>query len=128
MEARLSNLGKAIHNMAMPYWIYTKEFDEASRAYFQNKKEKKRGPFANLIKNRDKFLAELEPLLQELESELGEEDFYQSDSLRIHDILIASHLWGMYVVPEFQFSETLHKYLQRVRKKCRFNYMDELWT
>ena len=34
----------------MPAWVYTKEFNEKTRDYFINKKEKSKGPFPELYK------------------------------------------------------------------------------
>jgi glutaredoxin 2 len=50
----LNKFGSTVHNLAMPYWVYTQEFNEASRAYFQKKKEVKRGPFKELLKQKSK--------------------------------------------------------------------------
>lgn len=125
IESLLSEIGSNVHSLCMPYWIYTKEFDENSRSYFQTKKEKKRGPFNELIQNREKFLSGLETTLENLEKELS--PFYQSSEMTINDILIASHLWGMYIFPEFQFSEKVHGYLQSVKKACAFDYHQDLW-
>ncbi len=122
----LDQLGHPIHNLCMPYWVYTKEFNSQSRKYFQEKKETKRGPFNKLILNKKTFLEELSPLLQDLES--GLHPFYQSDQLTLQDILIASHLWGMYIFPEFQFSEIIHKYLQEIKCQANFDYHQDLWT
>lgn len=36
----LDQLGKPIHSLAMPYWIYTAEFNQISREYFQKKKKR----------------------------------------------------------------------------------------
>ena len=38
----LVNIGQKVHSLAMPYWIYTPEFDDVSRTYFQGKKELKK--------------------------------------------------------------------------------------
>jgi glutaredoxin 2 len=113
-------------NLAMPYWVYTQEFDNESRAYFLKKKEAKRGPFPKLMTKADGFLKELEPLLKEVEESLNPFLYNESD-LTILDIMLASHLWGLYVVPEFQFSPKLHSYLQEVKKKCSFNYHEDYW-
>ena len=110
----------------MPYWIYTPEFDEKSRTYFQTKKEMKRGPFKELVHRSEEFIAELNPLLSEIEKKLT--PYYISKSMGLYDILLAAHLWGLYVVPEFQFTEKVHHYLQKIKKDCRFNYHQDFWS
>ncbi|MDA8791617.1 glutaredoxin 2 [Bacteriovoracaceae bacterium] len=125
LETLLNDLGKDIHNLAMPQWIYTKEFNDSSRLYFQKKKEVKRGPFNQLIKKSEKFIGNLKPKLSKLEYELT--PYFQSQSFSLRDILIASHLWGLYVVPEFQFSNKIHDYLQNIKKLTNFNYHEDLW-
>jgi glutaredoxin 2 len=125
MDELLNSLGKNIHNLAMPYWIYTPEFDEISREYFKSKKEVKRGPFKQLVKNRATFSAALNDDLAQLELTLT--PFHHSTEFGLEDILLASHLWGMYVVPEFQFSSTIHSYLQKVGELCKFNYHEDFW-
>ncbi len=124
-ETTLSDAGNYIHNLAMPYFIYTKEFDENSRAYFQRKKEVKRGSFEVLVKNRSLFERELNECLAKIEQDISK--FYRSETLSLYDVVLASHLWGMYVVPEFQFTPKLHSYLQEVKKLCKFNYAEDLW-
>lgn len=121
----LDAIGSSVHSLCMPYWIYTPEFNETSREYFQTKKEKKRGPFYKLIQNKDEYLRKLETILNNIESDLN--PFYKSDSFTIKDIMMASHLWGMYVFPEFQFSEKIHEYLQGIKEKCDFNYHEDFW-
>jgi len=125
IEIFLSDIGGPIHSLAMPYWIYTAEFSEASRKYFQAKKEEKRGPFSVLVQNRSLFESDLAPHLKHLEQSLR--PFYESNTIGLLDILIASHLWGLYVVPEFQFSEAIHQYLQTIKQRCRFNYHQDFW-
>ncbi len=125
IETLLSKLGSDVHSLCMPYWVWTPEFDENSRKYFQDKKEVKRGPFKNLIKNKDEYLSSLNKNLLQLESELSK--FYRSEELTVADIMIASHLWGMYIFPEFQFSEKIHHYLQRVKEECSFDYHEDYW-
>ena len=125
VEVFLNTIGAPIHSLAMPYWIYTPEFSEASRQYFQKKKEERRGLFSLLVKNRPHFESEVDLQLKSLEESLF--PFYESRAFSLLDILIASHLWGLYVVPEFQFSEKMHNYLQSVKKICRFNYHKDFW-
>lgn len=125
IDELLNSLGSPIHNLAMPYWIYTKEFSPKAREYFLKKKEAKRGPFSELMKKKDIFLNELSPLLEQLEIHLS--PFYKSNKLTINDILIASHLWGMYIFPEFQFPEKIHQYLQSIKSQCNFEYHSDFW-
>jgi len=126
LEDLLNRIGSPVHSLAMPYWIYAPEFTESSRKYFQNKKEEKRGPFSELVKNQKKFIDELNPLLKIIEENL--KPFYKSSEFSLQDILIAAHLWGLYVVPEFQFTEKLHHYLQTIKQYCRFNYHQDFWS
>jgi glutaredoxin 2 len=124
-EKLLSAVGDPVHSLAMPYWIWTPEFTPSARQYFQNKKEEKRGPFLQLYIRRNEFKEKLNPLLAKISSELN--PFYRSGSLGLYDIMLASHMWGLYVVPEFQFPEVLHEYLQVVARLCRFNYHQDYW-
>lgn len=119
-------IGKSVHSMAMPYWIWTPEFDNESRKYFQNKKEAKRGPFSELVKRQDQFTSELNKVLSELEKSLT--PYFNSKNLTLRDIVIASHLWGMFIVPEFRFSENIHNYLMLIKKECSFNYHEDFWN
>ena len=122
----LDQFGKPIHSLCMPYWIWTPEFDPASREYFQKKKEKKRGPFNNLIQNKEKFIKELGPLMDKLLSDL--KPYYKSPVVTIFDIMIASHLWGLYVFPEYQFQSEIHAYLQDIKKQCGFDYHRDFFS
>lgn len=126
LEIRLSELGSLVHSLAMPYWVGTPEFNDQSRDYFIKKKSFKRGPFPSLIKNQSTFLSSLTPLLEVLEKDLN--PFYRSGKIGLYDILIASQLWGLYVVPEFRFSEKVHNYLQRVKTETSFNYHQDFWS
>jgi glutaredoxin 2 len=125
VEEYLNTIGGPIHSLAMPYWIYTPEFSEASRRYFQKKKEEKRGSFSTLVKNRFNFESEVQLQLKSLEKSLI--PFYESSTFGLLDILIASHLWGLYVVPEFHFSEKMQDYLKTIKNLCRFNYHKDFW-
>jgi glutaredoxin 2 len=124
-EILLNQIGGPVHSLAMPYWIYTPEFNSESRNYFQSKKELKRGPFKELVKNQASFNQELIPLLEEIEQKMT--PFYQSNKFGLKDILLASHLWGLYIVPEFQFSTKIHDYLQGIKSICHFNYHEDFW-
>lgn len=121
----LNKLGSNVHSLAMPYWIWTPEFDENSRQYFQSKKEEKRGPFKDLVRKRKDFEVPLMKDLEEVEKNL--KPFYNSPEFGLFDILLASHLWGLYVVPEFQFTPKLHQYLQRVKELTHFDYHGDFW-
>lgn len=124
-EDMLNKLGSDIHSLAMPMWIWTPEFTESSRAYFQKKKEEKRGPFRDLYFRKNEFIQNLKPSLEKLAKDL--KPFYRSESLSLFDIMLAAHLWGLYVVPEFQFPHEVHSYLQRVKEVCGFDYHSDFW-
>lgn len=121
----LDRIASPVHNLAMPYWIWTKEFNDQSREYFEAKKSKKRGPFNQLVHRREEFISQLNPIFEELNKQLT--PFYKSQDLTIVDIMIAAHLWGLYVVPEFQFPQEIHDYLQAVKKLTHFNYHEDFW-
>lgn len=126
LNALLDKIGSLVHSLAMPYWIWTPEFNDSSRKYFQTKKEVKRGPFKDLVKNQKSYVLKLdELLLSELTPRLS--PFYKSDKLSIMDIMIAAHLWGMYVVPEYRFDSTVHSYLQKIKELTGFNYHEDYW-
>jgi glutaredoxin 2 len=116
----INKFGTNVHSLAMPYFIYTPEFNESSRKYFRAKKESYKGPFTELVAQRLQFEKALHTDLIDLEDKLG--PFYQSPTFGLFDILIASHLWGMYIVPEFQFTNKVHDYLQSVKSLCSFEY------
>ena len=122
---KLNQLGKDIHCLAMPYWIFTHEFSQSSKKYFRAKKESYKGPFNDLYKNRLNYLGSLKINLNKIEQSL--KPFYLSENFSINDILLASHLWGMYIVPEFQFEPKVHTYLQKVRELCDFEYHQDCW-
>lgn len=122
----LTKLGANVHNLAMPYWIWTPEFSEKSREYFQKKKEVKRGPFKDLVKNKELFISEISADLAKVAQDL--KPFYRSENFTVYDLLLAAQIWGLYVVPEFQFDEKIHGYLQNVKKICNFDYHQDFWT
>ncbi len=122
----LDRIASPTHNLAMPYWVYTQEFNESSRKYFLKKKEAKRGPFGELIKKSNEFHKEINSVLNELDPLIS--PYFKNKSLSVKDIMIASHLWGLYIVPEFQFSQKMHQYLQNIKNKCQFNYHEDFWS
>lgn len=122
----IKSVNNPVHSLAMPYWIHTPEFTDSAKEYFLKQKEAKRGPFKALVKNANQFRDELAVLLKGLERSLS--PFFRSDTLTIQDIMIAAHLWGLYVVPEFQFPEKIHLYLQKIKLDCRFNYHQDYWS
>jgi glutaredoxin 2 len=126
IDSLLSKIGDPVHSLCMPYWIWTPEFNPNSRKYFQSKKEEKRGPFKDLVKNKKVFIEKLNSIIgSEIEPNL--KPFFNSEKLTIVDIMLASHLWGMYIFPEYQFSPTMHTYLQKVSTHCKFDYHQDFW-
>lgn len=126
VDTFLVRAGELVHSLAMPYWAWTPEFTPAARAYFQQKKEVKRGPFANLVKRRAEFEAPLLELLRAHEKSL--QPFWSSETLALADIAVAAHLWGLFVVPEFRFPEAWHRYLMDVKRLCAFDYHSDFWS
>jgi len=126
IDELINKIGPPVHSLCMPYWIWTPEFDPNSRKYFQQKKEIKRGPFKKLIQNKGLYFFELDNILvNELEVNLC--PFYKSSTLSIIDIMIASHLWGIYIFPEFQFSPAIHNYMQSIKSLTHFDYHQDFW-
>lgn len=128
-EQWLNTLSAPIHNLVMPYWAYTQEFTPKAREYFLSKKEKKRGPFPELMAKRYEFEKELEPLLDQVEAWIEQTHHtFIPLKISIEDIMLASVLWGLYMLPEFQFSSELHAYLQHLKKGCLFEYHQDFWS
>jgi glutaredoxin 2 len=123
LENLLPKISNLVHPLAFPYWIYTPEFTESSRLYFQKQKEAKRGPFKDLVAKRSEFEKDIKGLLFHLDLK----PFYKSEKFTALDIFLASHLWGLYVVPEFQFPDKIHQYLQSVKEMCSFDYHGDYW-
>jgi len=120
----INMIGSVVHDLAMPWWIYTKEFTPEAREYFEKKKSVKRGPFSELVKNKDININRAQEVMLEVEKMVhGVND----KNLHIKDIMLASHLWGLYVVPEWQFSPKLHNYLQKIKRLTKFDYLGEAW-
>ena len=124
-HALLNELSAPLFKIAMPHLVWSKEFNEKSRNYFQRKKEQTRGSFTQLVRNQKQYLEELDKVFDKIN--INKKSFYCSDKINLADILLASHLWSLYLVPEFQFPPLLHDYLQRVKQECHFNYQEDLW-
>lgn len=124
-EKFIDEISNDVHSLAMPYWVWTPEFDEKSRKYFIAKKAVKRGPFNQLAQNRNSFETKLINKLEIFSQDL--KPFFISKQLTILDIMIASHLWGLYIVPEFQMPAQVNTYLQNIKKNCHFNYHEDFW-
>lgn len=124
MDQLLNKIAAPLFKLAMPYFVWTPEFDANSRQYFLAKKEAKRGPFSELLKDRDIYEKEF---LEILETDVTPhiQNFYQSENLKLWDIMLASHLWGLYLVPELRIDQGLHDYLQRVKAQTHFNYFED---
>jgi glutaredoxin 2 len=123
----LALISEPLFQLSMPYmWKYG-EFDDANKLYFQKKKEVKRGSLAALQKQRPQYEALILTLLAEQEANLVR-GFFQSETLTLNDILVASHLWCLYMVTEFQFPSKWHEYLQRVKRDCHFDFDRELFN
>lgn len=121
----LNELGQYVHSLGMPYWVWTPEFNENSRRYFEAKKSVKRGPFNELAKKRSDFEAPLHALLKKLEPQLS--PYWNSSHLTVRDIGLAAHVWGLFAVPEFRFSQTWYDYLMKIKQECRFDYHRDFW-
>ncbi len=115
----LNDMGKNLLPLCMPYWITTREFNDTSRTYFQRKKESKYGPFSELLSKKNDYILNINTYLNGLEQDLM--PFYKRKAFSLYDILLASHLWGLYAVHEFQFSPKIHDYLQKIKMLCSFN-------
>ena len=122
MSDLISSVGSYLHPLAMPAWLNTLEFVGPSRDYFRLKKEKKRGPFVELVKNEGRFKKEL---IKFLEGMTIPGEFIKGSKLSILDIMLASHLYGVYVLNDFSVPSNIHLYLQRVREICQFNYHED---
>ena len=53
--------------------------------------------------------------------------FWNSSTLTIKDIGMAAQLWGLFAVPEFQFSPKVLDYLMQVKSLTNFNYTNFHW-
>ena len=48
--------------------------------------------------------------------------YIKGDAFTILDIMVASHLYGIYTLIDFYVPKTVHSYLQKVKEICQFNY------
>ena len=92
---------------------------------FQNKKGGKVGSFKSLFLKRETYKRKI-PSLSNLVLE-NLKPYFDSGELTIKDILIASHLWGLYIVPEVHLPERLHNYLQKIATETSFIYHEDFW-
>ena len=58
IEDILNNISACMHPLAMPAWLKTPEFDEPSRQYFLNSKQKKES-FSELVRNEESLKKDL---------------------------------------------------------------------
>lgn len=121
----INDLSKPLFNYLMPYYVHGVEFSEKDKEYFRKKKEVKRGPFKELVKNRAYYITEIEKHLSSLYPNLS--PFYKNNHMGLLDILLVSHLWGLYFAYDYRMNDQLHNYLQLVAEKCHFNYDWDWW-
>lgn len=121
LEQAINVAGEFVHSLVMPYWIWTPEFNENSRQYFQKKKEAKRGSFENLKKKREEFEAPLRGWMTQYEKHLS--PYWKSQKLTISDMALAAHLWGLHLLPGFNFPKKWNDYLQMIQQECNFTYL-----
>lgn len=124
-ENFITTISTPLFNLLMPFYLNGKEFSDQDKAYFQRQKEIKRGPFHNLVHRRQEFIVEINAHVEKLCQ--GLTPYYQSTHLGLCDILITSHLWGMYLAHSYRVPPKLHDYLQRVSAQCHFVYDADLW-
>ncbi len=122
----IDQISKPLFNLLMPYYLQGIEFSEEDRKYFQNKKEIKRGPFRELVKKRDQFSAEIDSYVQIMLPKL--QPFFDGTKISLLDIILTSHLWGLYLAYNYRVNEKLHQYLSLVTEKCNFEYDRDWWT
>lgn len=122
VEKTLVEVGKVLHPLAMPAWLNTPEFVGSSKEYFRLKKEKKRGPFSELIKKEDELKSNLTLFLSSMKIE---PQFLNKKKISILDIMLTSHLYGLYVLCDFNIPANIHDYLQLIRNECSFKYHED---
>lgn len=128
----LDQLAVPLFNLVMPYWALGPEMSDADKIYFIKKKSAKRGNFSDLVLKREFFELEvyrqLEPPDLNNLLEKFQEKSNSTNRINYLDILLASHLWGLYLVPEFYLPAKIHHYLQSIKKITTFNYDEpSLW-
>lgn len=127
VEKFLNKISPSLFNLLMPYYLNGIEFNEEDRKYFKKKKEIKRGPFELLVKRREEFTKNINDLIDlDLLPRLN--PFFESTTFSLCDLIIGSHLWGLYLAYDFRISDQLHQYLQSISNKCNFKYDKDLWT
>lgn len=124
-ENFITTISTPLFNLLMPFYLNGKEFSDQDKIYFQRQKEIKRGPFHKLVQRRKEFIGEINIQLENLYQHLR--PYYQSSHVGLCDILIASHLWGMYLAHTYRVPSKLNDYLQSISSECRFVYDTDLW-
>lgn len=121
----IDDVSKSLFNLLMPYYLNNIEFNDNDRKYFLSKKQIKRGSFKLLVEKRPQYINEVNSHLEKLYPKIN--TFYESENLTLSDILLASHLWGLYLAYDFRVDERLHLYLQNVSSQCHFKYDGDWW-
>lgn len=119
VENLIKLLGDQVYPLSMPQWIHQDGWTAEAKKYFQEQKERNYITFESMRNNQKQYLRNLKPILATLEKTLC--PFYKSEDFSFYDILLASHLWSLYIVPEFSFSEKLDDYLKTIAKTCHFS-------
>ena len=72
--------------------------------------------------------SQLFPILEKVEAWIeSKHHTFTPQTITVQDIMLSSVLWGLYVLPEFQFSPEIHHYLQHLKRKCHFEYHRDFW-
>lgn len=101
-----------------------KEFaTQSARDYFINKKSQALGDFNDCIKNTKADLAEIMPILTQIDVILATKDF---EVLSIDDIISFPFLRNLTVVKEIRFAPATLNYIHKIATKCNINlYFDD---
>jgi len=117
----LDELSPDLYNLLMPYYGFSAEFDDKDRLYFRTKKEIKRGPFKILVQKREFYLSIVETIIDNYKHHF-------EHKVDLNQIVIASQLWGLFLVNEYRMPKYLYDYLQFMKENCRFVYDLDFWN